>query len=102
MKHLKTFIRAATRIFTAIAVAASMTVGTAAIATTASAGPGDYSWQRDSLGRRIGGRAAEVRPGGRLGGDGRYNDSYGRPRLYGRNNDPYDTPSPSRYYYYGY
>ncbi len=50
----------------------------------------DYSWQTDSLGKRCGGRAADVRPGGRLGGDGRYQDSYNRPRLYGPNNDPYD------------
>ena len=50
----------------------------------------DYSWQRDSAGRKCGGRAAEVIPGGRLGGDGRYTDSYGRNRIYGRGNDIYD------------
>ena len=50
----------------------------------------DYEWQYDSAGRRCGGRAASVRKGGRLGGDGRYTDSLGRLRLYGRNNDPYD------------
>ena len=55
------------------------------------AGPCDYPDQRDSLGRRCGGRAASVRPGGRLGGDGRYTDSYGRDRIYGRGNDPYDS-----------
>ena len=52
----------------------------------------DYAWQTDSAGRRCGGRAASVIPGGRLGGDGRYTDSQGRPRLWGRNNDPYDQP----------
>ncbi len=54
------------------------------------AGNCDYSWQRDSAGRRCGGRAANVRPGGRLGGTGHYIDSYERPRIYGRDNDPYD------------
>lgn len=53
----------------------------------------DYPWQTDSAGRRCGGRAASVIPGGRLGGDGRYTDGQGRQRLYGRNNDPYDRPS---------
>jgi len=48
--------------------------------------PDDY----DSAGRRCGGRAASVREGGRLGGDGYYKDSYGRQRKYGRNNDEYD------------
>lgn len=57
------------------------------------AGNCDYSWQRDSAGRRCGGRAASVIPGGRLGGDGRYTDSYGRDRVWGRNNDPYDKPN---------
>lgn len=55
------------------------------------AGNCDYSWQTDSAGRRCGGRAADVRPGGKLGGDGRYTDSYGRKRLYGKDNDPYDS-----------
>ena len=50
----------------------------------------DYSWQRDSAGRRCGGRAASVRPGGNLGGNGKYIDSQGRHRIYGRDNDPYD------------
>lgn len=50
----------------------------------------DYEWQYDSAGRRCGGRAASVRPGGRLGGSGQYTDSYGRSRLYGKDNDPYD------------
>ena len=54
------------------------------------AGNCDYSWQTDSAGRRCGGRAASVRPGGKLGGDGKYIDSYGRQRLYGPNNDIYD------------
>ena len=44
----------------------------------------------DSAGRRCGGRAASVIPGGRLEGDGRYIDSYGRNRIYGRGNDIYD------------
>ncbi len=52
----------------------------------------DYPNQLDSIGRRCGGRAASVRPGGRLGGDGKFKDSYGRDRIYGRNNDPYDKP----------
>ena len=55
------------------------------------AGNCDYSWQRDSAGRRCGGRAAAVIPGGRLGGDGKYKDSYGRSRLYGPSNDRYDN-----------
>ena len=54
------------------------------------AGNCDYSWQIDSAGRKCGGRAANVRPGGKLGGDGKYKDSYGRDRIYGRGNDPYD------------
>ena len=49
-----------------------------------------YPWQHDSAGRRCGGRAASVIPGGRLGGDGQYVDSYGRDRVYGRGNDIYD------------
>ena len=53
----------------------------------------DYPDQTDSAGRRCGGRAASVRPGGRLGGDGHYKDSYGRDRVYGRDNDIYDNPS---------
>ena len=57
------------------------------------AGNCDYSWQRDSAGRRCGGRAASVIPGGRLGGDGKYIDSYGRDRIWGENNDPYDSNS---------
>ena len=56
------------------------------------AGSCDYPDQRDSRGRRCGGRAASVIPGGRLGGDGKYQDSYGRDRVWGRNNDPYDSP----------
>ena len=65
------------------------------------AGNCDYSWQRDSAGRRCGGRAASVIPGGRLGGDGRYTDSYGRKRVWGRNNDPYDKPiSDNSFNYY--
>ena len=50
----------------------------------------DYPDQLDSAGRRCGGRAASVRPGGRLGGDGKYTDSFGRQRVYGPYNDPYD------------
>ena len=42
--------------------------------------PDDY----DSAGRRCGGRAASVREGGRLGGDGYYKDSYGRQRSHCR------------------
>jgi hypothetical protein len=56
--------------------------------------PDDY----DSAGRRCGGRAASVIPGGRLGGDGYYQDSQGRQRVYGKNNDPYDKPSNSSGY----
>lgn len=52
----------------------------------------NYPSDRDSMGRRCGGRAASVIPGGNLGGDGRYNDSYGRQRQYGKGNDPYDRP----------
>ena len=52
----------------------------------------NYPSDRDSMGRRCGGRAASVIPGGKLGGDGRYNDSYGRQRQYGKGNDPYDRP----------
>ena len=57
------------------------------------AGNCDYPGQKDSAGRRCGGRAASVIPGGRLGGDGHYTDSEGKPRIYGRDNDPYDNPS---------
>ena len=60
------------------------------------AGNCDYPDQLDSAGRRCGGRAASVRPGGRLGGDGRYIDSQGRQRIYGRNNDPYDRDTTYR------
>ena len=59
------------------------------------AGKCDYPDQLDSAGRRCGGRAASVRPGGRLGGDGSYTDSQGRERVYGRGNDPYDRDNPS-------
>jgi len=65
------------------------------------AGNCDYPDQLDSSGRRCGGRAASVRPGGRLGGDGRYEDSYGRQRVYGPNNDIYDKISGSRNNGYG-
>lgn len=54
------------------------------------AAPCDYSTGYDSLGRRCGGRSAEVIPGGRLGGTGFYVDPYGRPRLHGSCNDIYD------------
>ena len=64
------------------------------------AGNCDYSWQRDSAGRRCGGRAAAVIPGGRLGGDGRYKDSYGRDRIWGKNNDPYDSSTSKNSFYY--
>ena len=60
---------------------------------TSIAGSCDYPDQRDSRGRRCGGRAASVIPGGRLGGDGKYKDSYGRDRVWGKNNDPYDPPT---------
>jgi hypothetical protein len=56
----------------------------------------DHPDDRDSAGRRCGGRAASVIPGGRLGGDGRFQDSQGRERLYGPNNDPYDSPKPGQ------
>lgn len=91
-KHIKTILNAAARTLLAVAVAVSMTVGGVAIAPVAVAGSCDYSWQTDSAGRRCGGRAANVRPGGRLGGSGHYNDSLGRPRIYGRGNDIYDRP----------
>lgn len=52
--------------------------------------PCDYSSGYDSLGRRCGGRGAEVIPGGRLGGTGVYVDPYGRLRIYGPCNDDYD------------
>ena len=68
-------------------------IGLFLIPLTSFAGNCDYPWQRDSAGRKCGGRAASVRPGGRLGGDGTYTDSYGRKRIYGRDNDPYDKPS---------
>ena len=58
-------------------------------------GPCNYPDDRDSAGRRCGGRAASVRPGGRLGGDGKYTDSQGRARIYGPGNDKYDSGSPS-------
>ena len=63
-----------------------------------SSGKCDYPWQYDSAGRRCGGRAASVRPGGRLGGDGSYIDSQGRQRIYGRDNDPYDQNTNYRHY----
>ena len=50
----------------------------------------DYPDDLDARGHRCGGRAASVKPGGRLGGDGRYQDSQGHDRLYGKDNDPYD------------
>ncbi len=53
----------------------------------------DYPSDLDSRGYKCGGRAASVIPGGRLGGDGHYTDSYGRPRIYGRDNDIYDKPT---------
>ena len=43
------------------------------------AGPCNYPDDRDSAGRRCGKRAASVRPGGRLGGDGTYNNARVRP-----------------------
>ena len=68
----------------AIALSAIMSLPNLAHARCDS--PDDY----DSAGRRCGGRAASVREGGRYGGDGYYQDSQGRTRKYGRNNDPYD------------
>ena len=53
----------------------------------------DYPDQTDSAGRRCGRRAASVRQGGSLGGDGNYQDSYGRQGVYGSDNDP-DDDSP--------
>ena len=58
----------------------------------------DYPDDLDSAGRRCGGRAASVIPGGRLGGNGEYTDSQGRDRQYGKDNDSYDQPSPSNGY----
>lgn len=55
--------------------------------------PCDYSTGRDSMGRACGGRAAEVIPGGRLGGYGSYVDPEGRRRLWGACNDPLDIAS---------
>lgn len=60
------------------------------ISTTSVFARCDYPNDLDSAGRRCGGRAASVRPGGRLGGNGQYQDSYGRDRIYGTNNDIYD------------
>ena len=77
------------KIFSSIAIGSLLTL----MPLDAFSGSCDYSWQTDSRGRKCGGRAANVRPGGRLGGDGRYQDSYNRPRLYGPNNDPYDSNS---------
>lgn len=57
----------------------------------------DHPNDLDSAGRRCGGRAASVIPGGRLGGDGKYMDSQGRQRLYGTNNDQYDKPNQGTY-----
>ena len=51
----------------------------------------NYPSDLDSRGYKCGGRAASVIPGGRLGGNGYYQDSYGRDRKYGRNNDVYDS-----------
>ncbi|MFM7086696.1 MAG: hypothetical protein ACKOXO_06885 [Cyanobium sp.] len=45
------------------------------------------------MGRACGGRAAEVIPGGRLGGYGSYVDPEGRQRLWGACNDPLDIAS---------
>lgn len=74
-----------------VALTLSATAGSVSLSAEAEAGSCDYSWQRDSAGRRCGGRAANVIPGGRLGGTGHYYDSYGRPRIYGKNNDIYDN-----------
>jgi hypothetical protein len=52
--------------------------------------PCNYATGYDSLGRICGGRSAEVRPGGALGGNGSYIDPFGRPRIYGSCNDDYD------------
>jgi hypothetical protein len=52
--------------------------------------PCDYASGYDSLGRRCGGRAAEIIPGGELGGNGMYYDSNGNLRLRGPCNDPFD------------
>lgn len=71
-------------IFFSLAILASLTYSNAAQARC------DYPDDRDSAGRRCGGRAASVIPGGRLGGTGDYTDSQGRNRVYGRDNDPYD------------
>jgi hypothetical protein len=52
--------------------------------------PCDYSSGLDALGRRCGGRAAEVIPGGALGGSGLYEDSDGNLRRRGPCNDAHD------------
>ena len=44
----------------------------------------DYPDDLDSAGRRCGKRAASVRPGGRLGGDGNYNRRQGKKTVYRR------------------
>jgi len=54
--------------------------------------PCDLATGVDSLGRRCGGRAAEVIPGGRLGGTGLYQDSQGNLRQIGECNDMFDDP----------
>ena len=87
------------RIIVAAAVAAFCGAATTAVSFAAAApatAACNYQSDRDSAGRRCGGRAASVRPGGRLGGDGRYIDSRGRYRIWGRNNDPYDRNPPQR------
>lgn len=55
--------------------------------------PCDDSTGRDSMSRACGGRAAEVIPGGRLGGNGSYVDPEGHQRLRGACNDPLDIAS---------
>ncbi|MBN2675982.1 MAG: hypothetical protein JXR30_01880 [Alphaproteobacteria bacterium] len=67
-----------------------LAVSTLALSATIAHARCDYPDDLDSAGRRCGGRAASVRPGGRLGGNGQYQDSYGRDRIYGKDNDPYD------------
>ena len=54
-------------------------------------GPCNNPDDRDSAGRRCGGRAASVIPGGSSGGDGKYTDSSERDRVYGKGNDIYDS-----------
>ena len=54
-------------------------------------GPCNYPDDLDSAGRRCGKRAASVRPGGRLGGDGTLSGSQTRPALNNQDTNPSDN-----------